>query len=247
MSSSKEYSQLDARQLKGKLHYNIKINQLGLKVSGLDDQIGLKEMIILDYVQALDNYYSKRGVMSKFTFGHLINALPLLKELKCYSKSSVSRVINKLEKLGLLEVKRKAGCPINARLTIKANNILNFKLDESVSDMEPTVSVLEKQGVSDMEKQTVPAKEKHNSINNRNNNNLTIDEQSDSDTITEEKIKKYWDEALEYFQSLEPEEKMLYDSQAYNLLDFSCPKPKPGTVEMKRLRVQLYIYDMEGR
>ncbi len=248
MSKSKEYSRLNAQQFKGKLHYNININQLGLMVSGLHGQIALKEMIILDYVQALDNYYSKRGKRPKLLYVHLIKALPMLKELRCYSKSSVSRVIYKLEKLGLLEVSRKKGCSINACVTEKAIDIMNFSVENGVSAIEKQgVSVRKKHSVSAKEKRGVPAKEKHNSINNRNNDNLTIVEQSYSDTITEEKINKYRDEALQYFQSLEPEERQRYDSLAIGLLDFSCPRPKPGTVEMERLRVQHYIYDMAGR
>ena len=248
MSKSKEYSRLNAQQFKGKLHYNININQLGLMVSGLHGQIALKEMIILDYVQALDNYYSKRGDMSKFTYVHLIKALPMLKELRCYSKSSVSRVIYKLEKLGLLEVSRKKGCSINACVTEKAIDIMNFSVENGVSAIEKQgVSVRKKHSVSAKEKRGVPAKEKHNSINNRVNDNLTIVEQSDSETITDEKIDKYRDEALEYYQSLEPEQRILFDSLAYNLLDSTCPRPRPGSVEMNRLRVQRYIYDMEGR
>lgn len=247
MSTSKEYCRRDAQQFKGELHYNIKINQLGLMASGLYSQIGLKEMIILDYIFSISKYYSKRGVLPNFPYKRLLKALPVLKELRCYSKSSISRVIKKLEQLRLLEVSRKKGCSINACVTEKAIDIMNFSVENGVSAIEKQgVSVRKKHSVSAKEKRGVPAKEKYNSINNRVNDNLTIVEQSDSDTITEEKINKHWDEALEDYQSLKPEERMLYDSRAYNLLDFSCPRPRPGSVEMERLRVQRYIYDMEG-
>jgi len=240
MSTSKKYSRLDTQKFKGELHYNININQLGLMVSGLYGQIGLKEMIILDYILSISKYYSKRGELPKFTYKHLLKVLPVLKELRCYSKSSISRVIEKLEQLGLLKVSRKKGYSINVCVTEKAIDIMNLSVENGVS-------VRKKHSVSAKEKRGVPAKEKYNSINNRDNDNLTIVERSDSDTIIEEKIDKHWDEALEYFQSLEPEQRQLYDSLAISLLDFSCPRPKPGTVEMKRLRVQRYIYDMEGK
>lgn len=248
MSTSKKYSQLDAQQFIGELHYNISINQLGLMVSGLDDQIGVKELIILDYIRKISSYYSKRGKRPKLLYERLLKALPLLKDLRCYSKSSISRVIKKLEQLKLLEVSRKQGCPINAWLTEKAIDIMDFSVENGVSDIEKQgVSVRKKRSVSATEKRGIPAKEKHNSINNRVNDNLTIVEQSDSETITDEKINKFRDEALEYYQSLEPEQRILLDSLAYNLLDSTCPRPRPGSVEMNRLRVQRYIYDMEGR
>jgi len=252
MSTSKEYSRLDAQQFKGKLHYKNTLPILALKVYGIFDEISIAETIILDFLYYIYKYYLKRGKKPSFTYNYLMDSLPMLKKVNCYSKASISRVINRLAKyFDLIELSREDGHAYTFSMTSKGIEIMEFKPNNSVSDNGRSVSAIEKQGisvsenhsVSAKEKRGVPAKEKPNNINNRDNDNLTIVEQSDSDTITEEKIKKYRDEALENFQSLEPEEKMLYDSLAYNLLDFSCPKPKPNTVEMKRLRVQRYIYD----
>lgn len=224
-----------AEQYIGKIHFEIKINQLGMIESKMFDYLDVRDCIILDYIYSIEKFYSKKNREQKITYDYLIKALPILKKLQSKSKASISRVIKKLENMDLLIVDRIKGRRNTYHLTESALEMLFFRIENTNQE--------HKEAVPPKEKHPVPNIEKHNSIKDRTNNNLYIEPKDFSDNNSESKIKKYSKEALEYFQSLIPEDRRLFDCRAFNLLDFSCPKPKPNTEEMKVLRIKNYIYE----
>ena len=121
---------------------------------------------------------------------------------------------------------------------IKQTESETEKIEPCHDSISPLNDVNDTLNDSKYSQQVIPNKTNRTRLNNNN-----LKTQSFSESSNEDKVKKYWDKALENFQSLEPEDRMLFDSRAYNLLDFSCPNPKAGTEEMKILRVQYYIYE----
>lgn len=164
--------------LKGKLQYSITIPQLGIVANGLLDKAEPVDWILLDYIRRWELNKRAQAItkdgkrLVRINFKHLLESLPILHYFKIHSKSPITRKLQKLEKLGVIETFKAKDNTLFARLTEKAWECYQTRLSKHTEDeISPPVPLREKQPVSHIEKYPVPPREEqHNreSIDNQN-------------------------------------------------------------------------------
>jgi hypothetical protein len=123
-SSAKKVSQNrileKSPNLKGNLQYSITIPQLGVVANHLLDKTDVLDWIVLDYVRSFVSSKRAKAITKEgkrfvwINYVHLRKSLPII---KVKSKHALSRRVQKLAKLGLLEVFRARDNTLFARLT----------------------------------------------------------------------------------------------------------------------------------
>lgn len=169
-------------ELRGKLLYSITIPQLGIVANGLLDKTDPVDWILLDYIRRWELNKKAQAItkdgkrLIRINFKHLLESLPILHYFKIHSKPPITRKLQKLEKLGLIETFKAKDNTLFARLTEKAWECYQTRLSEQIEDeTSPPVSFREKRPVSHIDKYPIPPREEqHNreSIENHNSKSL---------------------------------------------------------------------------
>lgn len=165
-------------ELRGKLLYSITIPQLGIVANGLLDKTDPVDWILVDYIRRWELNKKAQTITKdgkkrvRINFKHLLGSLPILHYFKIHSKPPITRKLQKLEKLGLIETFKAKDNTLFARLTDRAWECYQTRLSEQIEDeISPPVSPREKHPISLYEKYPVPPREEqHNreSIENHN-------------------------------------------------------------------------------
>lgn len=164
-NSLKEKSLQD---LKGKLLYVIFIPQLGLVANCLLGKAEPQHWIVLDYIRQWQENKKARFIRLDderyvwINYGHLLESLPILSLFGINSKAPLTRILHKLEKLGLIETNRTKFNQLYARLTPLGLNLYWTDLEAQEDESDNSCFPLEETRVSPREKQAVSPREKHN-------------------------------------------------------------------------------------
>ncbi len=164
-------------QLKGKLLYSITIPQLGVVANGLLDKTSPVDLILLDYIRRWELNKRAQAItrdgkrLVRINFKHLLECLPILQYFKIHSKPPITRRFKKLAQLELIKVFKAKDNTLFVRLTDRAWECYQTRLDDEEDEISPPVHPREEQPVSHIEEHPVPPRgEQHNreSIENHN-------------------------------------------------------------------------------
>jgi hypothetical protein len=139
------------------MKYNININQKGLE---FDKEITLREAAVLDWLHTFagtNNYKINSNKVDGWTWvscQYLVDDMPLL---RIQTRSGGSKLLNRLEQLGYIEIKREP-------------QKLSFKCTPKMDDLYVSVSA-GNQGVSTRNQKCIP----QDTYNNTNNNTKSLD------------------------------------------------------------------------
>jgi hypothetical protein len=156
------------QDLKGKLLYVIFIPQLGLVANCLLDKAEPQHWIVLDCIRQWQENTKARFIRLDderyvwINYGHLLESLPVLSLFGINSKAPLTRILQKLEKLGLIETHRTKFNQLYARLTTLGLSLYWTDLEGQEGGYDKSCFPLEETRVSPREKQAVSPREKHN-------------------------------------------------------------------------------------
>jgi hypothetical protein len=111
------------QDIKGKLLYGISIPQLGLVANCLLDKAEPQHGIVLDYIRQWQENSKAKSVRideQRFVwinYVHLLESLPILSLFRINSEAPITRILQKLESLDLIETYRTNFNQLCARLT----------------------------------------------------------------------------------------------------------------------------------